>query len=198
MLDQMQVVTPTPSRSFSPVPSYVIGPIDPAQVITLQARLSDGQEISPLIPVHLPPLVLNHPVFKEGYAWGYAAEADLEEEVEWTVPKLVNEVYQLLAEVCDESEPDFYPWTLGFLLGELARMAQRDRMLALTGLAHFAFLLSFIPLDAVLCWPAFCLLRVRYRHNDALRAYRARVRVYRAQGIGFLEAQRLALATPAQ
>jgi hypothetical protein len=131
-------------------------------------------------------------MFKEGYT-----ESDPEEE-EWTVPKLVNEVYHLLAELCYEDEPDFCPWTFGFLLGELASLAERDRTLALTGLAHSCFLLSFILLDNVLSLPPYGLIRARLRHNDALRIYRARVRTWREQGVCFSKAQRLALVAPAQ
>src|SRR5712692_1310345 len=179
------------THPLSSVSSYRIGPIDPAQLIAMHAHLSDGEECSLLVPVHLPSSVLTHPIFKEGCEWGYTFGAP--EAEEWTVPKLVNEVYQLLAELCYEDEPDFCPWTLGFVLGELASLAEQDRALALTGLAHYCALLSFFSLDAPLPWPPYRLLRAHYLHNDALRTYRGRVRACREQGKSFAEAQRLAL-----
>lgn len=186
----------TLSISIAPTSSYAIGPVDPVQFTPLQAHLSTGEEYSLLVPVHLPPAILTHAMFKDGYEWGYT-ESDPEEE--WTVPKLVNEVYHLLAELCYKDEPDLCPWTLGFLLGELASVAETDRTLALTGLAHYCFLLPFLPLDDAQPWlPYRFLLRAGALHNHALRTYRARVRVYREQGTSFAEAQRLALTTPAQ
>ena len=212
MLDQMQVSTPalsvsvpcsqsqehtvdrTQALSSSAVSPYAIGPLDPAQITTLHAHLSTGEECSLLVTIHLPPAILTHPVFKEGYECSYT-ESDPQEE--WTVPKLVNEIYHILAELYDEDEPDFCPWTLGFLLGELASLAERDKTLALVGLAHYCFLLPFISLDPP-SWPFYRLIRACWRHNDALRTYRARVRIYREKGKSFAEAQRLALVGSAQ
>lgn len=166
-----------PSRCSPAVSSYAIGPLDPARIV----------------PVPLPLSIFTHPVFKEGYEWGYS-EGDPEDE-EWTVPKLLNEVYHLLDGLRDEDEPDFCPWTLGFVLGELASVAEQDRILALTGLAHYCFLLSFIERWS---YPFLSLLRARWPHDEALKAYRARVRVYKGQGMGFIEAQRLALVAGVQ
>ena len=182
-LDQMQVSTPAPSLSvLSLASSYAIGPIDPAQLLTLHAHLSTGEECSLLVPVSLPSSILTHSMFKEGYECSYM-ESGTEEE--WTFPKLVNEVYHILVELCYEDEPDFCPWTLGFLLGELASLAERDRTLALTGLAHSCALLSFFPLDDALPWPLYRLLQARYLHSSALHAYRARIRAWREQGMRF-------------
>ena len=196
MLDQMQVTTPVDALSASQASSYAIGPVDPVQLTALHAHLSTGEEYSLLVPVHLPPSILTHPMFKDGYEWGYTEGAP--EEEEWTVPKLVNEVYHILAELCDEDEPDFCPWTLGFLLGELASLAETDRTLALTGLAHYCFLLPFFLLDGTLSWPLYRIFQAGYLHNRVLRTYRARVRVWREQGMSFAQAQRLALTTPAR
>ncbi len=80
-LDCVQVSTP----ALSAPSSYAIGPIDPAQLVTLQVHLSNGQDLSLLIPVHLPSSLLTHPVFKNGSEWGYL-QGDPEEE-EWTVPR---------------------------------------------------------------------------------------------------------------
>jgi hypothetical protein len=178
------------------VSSYAIGPLDPVEITTLHTQLSTGEEYSLLVPIQLPPSILTHPMFKDAYECGYEV-SDPEEE--WTVPKLVNEVYQTLVELYYEDElVDYCPWTLGFLLGELEYLAERDQTLALTGLAHYCFLLSFFPLDSVPPWPLSSLVRVRFRHGEVLRTYRAQVRSYRVQAKNFAEAQRLALAGSAQ
>lgn len=79
-LDQMQVSTPAPSLSvLSPMSSYAIGPIDPAQLLTLHAHLSTGEECSLLVPVSLPSSILTHSMFKEGYECSYM-ESGTEEE----------------------------------------------------------------------------------------------------------------------
>lgn len=118
-------------------------------------------------------------------------EGILDDE-EYTVPKLLNEVFSLLDELRDIDEPDFCPWTLGFVLGELALIAEQDYILVLTGLAHYCFVLSFLPAGN---WgyPFLRLLWARDPHTQAMKAYRARGRVYREQGKSFAEAQRLAL-----
>ncbi len=79
---------------------------------------------------------------KEGCEWGYL-EGNPEDE-RWTVPKLVNELYWNLEDLCHEQKPDFCPWVLGFLLGELISIAEHDQTLALTGLAHYCFLLPLL------------------------------------------------------
>lgn len=131
-----------------------------------------------------------HPIFQEGYEWGYT-ETDPEEEA-YTVPKLLNEIFAMLDELRFIEEPDFGPWTVGFVLGELARLAEQDRLLALTGLAHYCFVLSFLP-TGNWGYPFLHLMWARDFHTTAMKAYRARVRVYRGQGKSCIEAQRLAL-----
>jgi hypothetical protein len=172
--------------------SYAIGPIDPAQLMPMHARLSTGDECVLLVPAHLPPSLLAHPAFKDGYEWGYL-EGNPEEEA-WTVPKLVNELYQNLEELSGKHEPDFYPWTLGFFLGELANIAEQDWTLALTGLAHYCFLLPLLTQERPANWPRHELYNAYFLHRQVVKAYRARVRVYREQGKSFDEAQRLALS----
>jgi hypothetical protein len=162
------------------------------QTIPLHAQLSTGEECFLLVPVHLPPSILTHPVFKEGYEWGYL-ESNPEEE-QWTVPEFMNDIYHQLAELRPENESDFYPWTLGFLLGELASVAERNKTLALTGLAHFCFLLPLLTQDRPPSWHSVEPHHAGILHRRAMKAYRARVRVYREQGASFPEAQRLALA----
>jgi len=192
---QKHITNLTPARPSSLVSSYAVGPIDSVQVSTLQASLSDGQNISLLVPAHLPLSVLAAPAFKEGCEWGYTESGS----EEWTIPQMVNEIYQTLREeLDDEVDLRFYAWAVGFLLGSLTSLAETDRILALVGMAHLCFLLSFIPLDSTLSWPPYGLLRARFLHNHALKAYRAHVRTCREQGMSFSEAQRLALAAPAQ
>ena len=195
MLDQMQVTTSVDALSSSSV-SYAIGPIDPAQLHILQAGLSDGQDISLLVPAHLPSCVLNEPEFKVGYEWGYL---DGGPEEEWTVPKMLNDIYLTLdAAFLDEFSLSRYAWVAGYLLGSQARLAETESTLALVGIAHLCALLSCIPLEPSCCPPYRDLMRMSILHKDALRAYRARVRTHRVQGTSFAEAQRLALVGTAQ
>ena len=180
------------SGYVSSVFSYAIGPVDPTQITSLHTQLSTGQECWLFIPIQVPSSLLAHPVFREGYEWGYL-ESHAEEE-EWSVPKLVNELYQNLADLSHyKQDPDFYPWTLGFLLGELVNIAERDKTLALTGLAHFCFLLSLFTQGCPLDWPRYEPYHAAYLHDRIVKAYRARVRAYREQGESFDEPQRSAL-----
>jgi hypothetical protein len=186
------------AHHISSVFSYAIGPIDPAQLISLHAHLSTGEECPLLTPARLPLWILSDPAFRDGYEQNYYSE---EEEEEWTVSQLVNLIYAKLRGDCyskleslfGEVGPDFGPWEVGWLLRDLTRLAETNRTLALTGIAHLCFLLSFLPQDPPTSWPPAGLIRARWLHNDALKAYRARVRVYREQGKSFAEAQRLAL-----
>src|SRR5713226_763157 len=192
---QEHAVARTSSFLSPPVYSYAIGPLDATQVTTLQAHLSTSEDVSLLVPTHLSPSILAHSWFKDGYECGYT-ESDPDEE--YSVPKLVNEVYHILMELCYEDEANFCPWTLGFLLGELASLAERDRTLALTGLAHVCFLLPLLTQERPPCWPRYEPYHVGMLHHRAVRAYRARVRTYQEQGVCFSQAQRLALVLPAQ
>lgn len=189
--------TPEPPEHTSPEPeppdpsSYVVGPIDPTTLIPVRVRLSTGETIACSIPPFIPLAILRHPWFREGCEWGYN-ETDLEEEA-YTFPKLLNEVYGMLDELRYEPRSDFGPWTIGFVLGELARLAEQDRLLALTGLAHYCFVLSFLS-PGSWSYPFLRLIWARDPHIQAMKAYRARIRMYREQGKSFEEAQRLALA----
>ncbi len=60
--------------NVSSVFSYVIGPIDPARLITMHAHLSTGEEYTLLIPAQLPLSILNDPAFRDGYEWNFATE----------------------------------------------------------------------------------------------------------------------------
>jgi hypothetical protein len=171
--------------------SYIIGPIDPAKLITVQVQLTNGETLSCHIPPTIPLLVLMHPMFREGCEWGYT-ETDLEEVV-YTYPKLLNDIFRMLSGLRFMEEADFCPWTIGFILGELARLAEADDLLALTGLAHYCFILSFLSPGS---WGYF-FLRLSWAHEFhqlGMKEYRARIRVYKEQGKSFAEAQRLALA----
>jgi hypothetical protein len=193
-LDLMQVSTPA-SPAFTAVSSYVVGPLDPTQFITMHAQLSTGEECSLLVPAHLPAALLAHPAFKVGYEWGYL-RSDPEAE-EWTVPKLLNNVYASLCGIDDDTKLDGSFWP-GFVLGRLAGIAEQNQMLALTGLAHFRFLFPLFTQDRPADWPRYEPYHPVYQHDRAVKAYRTRVRVYREQGKSYDEAQQLALATNAQ
>jgi hypothetical protein len=180
------------TRYVSSVFSYVIGPLDPAHITSVPVHLSTGEEYTLLVPVQWPSSLLTHPAWKDGYEWGYLEGSPQEEK--WAVPKLVNEVYSMLSELCNDADPDVYPWTFGFLLGVLASMAERDKILALTGLAHACFLLPLFTQERPADWPRYEPYHASFLHDRVVKAYRARVRVYRQQGKSFDEAQRLALA----
>jgi len=171
--------------------SYAIGPIDPIQLTILQTRLSNGQEISLLLPVHLPLSLSTDPLFKDGYETGYLY-SDAEEE--WTVPQMVNHIYgSIRHELYEDWNEKGCTWVTGFLLGLLTSLAETRRTLALVGLAHICFLFTCLPFGA---WPPFPyenLVHMEGLHRDALDAYRARVRKSREQGMSFYEAQRAAL-----
>lgn len=185
----------------SSVSSYAIGPIDPVQLITTHAPLSTGEACPLLTPARLPLWIRNDSAFRDGYEQNYYSEEEEEEEEEWTVSQLVNLLYTKLRGDCysklealfGEVRPDFGPWEVGWLLRDLTRLAETNRILALTGIAHLCFLVSFLPQDPPTSWPPTGLIRARWPHTDALKAYRARVRVYREQGKDYQEAQRLAL-----
>ncbi len=81
----------------------------------------------------------------------------------------------------DSSNPDFIPWTLGFLLGELANIAEWDKTLAHTGLAHFCFLLPLFMQERPSDWPRYEPYHPAYLHDRMVKAYRAQVRFYREQ-----------------
>jgi hypothetical protein len=90
--EHMQVSTPAhddPTRTPS---SYAIGPIDPKQIITYQALLSTGQEITLLAPKRLPFSVLTDQALKAGVEAGYLA-CDL---LGLTVPQMVNQMFYTL------------------------------------------------------------------------------------------------------
>lgn len=177
--------------------SYAIGPIDPTHLTTLQAYLSNGLDISLLVPAHLLPILLSDAEFKDGYEYGYFG-GDAEEE--WTVAQVVNHIYvNLYKELVGVRSPNVYNWVVGLLLGSLADLAERKRTLALVGMAHLCFLLACVPLDAWLSDNSQRLVQqMDALHHSALRAYRARVRLSREQGMSFSEAQLFALARGTQ
>lgn len=196
-LDQMQVTTPVLPRHSSSPCSYAIGPIDPMQCTTLQAHLATGEECSLLVPLHLPITLFIDPMFKQGYECGYL---DGEMDTEWSIPRIVNWTYNTLNEdlydeqAWDELGLHLPAWSVGWVLGNLAWLAETERTLALVGLAHLCFLLPFLTQDAdAPFWPPCHLRRADFPHRQVLCAYRKQVRAYREQGISFAEAQRLAL-----
>lgn len=182
--------------------SYVIGPIDSAQIITMHAHLSTGDECSLLLPVHLPHQILDDPAFRDGYEYNYLSEEEGDEEEDWTtgVTRLVNHIYSSLTDarlyrdlLISEIVSDFLPWQVGWLLHDLTRLAETDRTLAYVGMGHLCFLLPLLIQERPVTWPRnepFC---ADILHTRAIKAYRARVRFYREQGKNYDEAQRLAL-----
>lgn len=93
---------------------------------------------------------------------------------------------------------DILPWQVGWLLRDLTRLAETDRLLAYTGLAHLCFLLPLLTQSRPTDWPRREPYHAYILHDRAVKAYRARVRLYREQGKSYDEAQRLALATSSQ
>jgi len=186
----------------SPTSSYAIGPIDPAQFTTLSAHLATGEEYALLVPIHLPLALFLDAMFKDGYECGYLY-GELDEG--WTIPRIVNWTYYTIQDELYEEEAweelglHLPAWVVGWVIGDLAGLAETERTLALVGLAHLCFLLPFLALDAdAPCWPPYRLRRADFPHRQALCAYRKQVRTYREQGRSFTEAQRLALAASAE
>lgn len=191
----------TPSPEFSGPSSlpnvthpsaYSIGPmLNPDKLIPMQVQLTSGQRLSCGIPSTIPLTILMHPMFREGCEWGY--NETYPEEQAYTLPTMLNELFQFLSELRDVDDPEFCPWTIGFSLGTLARLSEEDCLLALTGLAHLCYLLSFLSPGS---WGyPFSRLGWAYEfHLTAMWDYRARIRMFCEQGKSFVEAQRLALA----
>ncbi len=200
-LDQMQVTVPIHIHSSVAVPSYAIGPIDPSHLIAMHAPCSSGEECPLLVPKSLPLWILNHPEFRDGYERNFFTEEEGANE-KWgkTIPHMVNLIYsKLLGEgfedlTSGEVEPNFGAWEIGWLLRDFARLAKTDRVFARTGIAHLCFLVSFLPAEQPVYWPPAGLVWARWKHDDAVKSYRARIRVYREQGKSYDEAQRLTLA----
>ena len=183
---------PTPSSFVSSSFSYAVGPIDPTCLTSLHTHLSTGDECCLLIPVQLPPALHTHPVFKEAYECAYLESYAGEEE--WSIPKLLNTLYRELNDLQRYAkEPDVYPWTVGFMLGVLALIAEQDRTLALTGLAHYCFVLPLMTLARPSSWPRREPYNAFLFHQRAVKKYRVRVHTYQEQGKSFDEAQSLAL-----
>jgi hypothetical protein len=173
--------------------SYAIGPLDPARVTSLHARLSTGEDTSLLVPAQLPQILLTDPEFKDGYEWGYT-DGIYADPDEWTVPQLVNDLHKEFGVIFRENhDPGTAPWTLGLLLGGLSCLAETDRTLALTGIAHLSFLLSLVDGTQPADWPRYESHELLFQHDQAVKAYRKQVRKYREWGKSFDEAQRLAL-----
>jgi hypothetical protein len=196
---QSQCQTYTPDH-VSPASSYAIGPIDPSHLVAMHAHCSNGEECPLLVPKALPLWILTHPEFRDGYEQNYfTEEGEDDKERKQTVPHMVNLIYSKL---CGEGfadlasgkvDPDFGVWEIGYLLRDFTRLVDTDQTLALTGMAHLCFLLSFLPSKQPGRWPPAGLVHARGPHNDTVKAYRARVRIYREQGKSYDEAQHLAL-----
>lgn len=77
-------------------------------------------------------------------------------------------------------------------MGSLAGLAETDHTLALVGVNHLRALLGCQPCDAGSCYLESGMMRMLLLHQDAIAAYRVRVRSYWWQGKSYDEAQRLA------
>ena len=82
------------THHVSAVSSYVIGPIDPAYLLTMQVHLSNGEEYTLLIPAQVPRSILDDPAFRDGYEYNYLSEEEGDKEEEWTtmVTRMVNHI----------------------------------------------------------------------------------------------------------
>jgi hypothetical protein len=194
---QRQQYTPD---HVSPASSYVISPLDPSHLIAMHVSCSNGEECPLLVPKSLPLWVLTHPEFRDGCERNFFTEEG-EDDKQWkqTIPHMVNLIYSKLcgegfADLASgEVDPNFGAWEIGYLLRDFTRLAATNQTLALTGMAHLCFLLSFLPSKQPGYWPPAGLVRARWFHNDTVKAYRERVRVHREQSKSYEEAQRLAL-----
>ncbi len=196
-------LVPARHPQADPACSYAIGPLDPAQMIVLHTQFSTGDACCLLVPVHLPHPILDDPAFRDGYESNYLSE---EEEGEWTsrVPRMANHIYSSLTDTrfyrdwdTGEVLADFLPCQVGWLLRDLTRLAETDRTLAYVGMAHLCFLFSLLAQACPGDWPHCLPAHARLLHDDAVKAYRGRMRPYREQGMSYDEAQRLALCEQA-
>ena len=195
------LVAPYRLTQRSEILVYQIGPIDPSELLSMQAPTSFGETCPLLVPKALPLWIHDHPEFRDGYERNYETEED-EDDKQWgTVSHMVNLIYaKLLGEGFEDLDsgevaPDFGPWEIGWLLRDFTRLADSDRTLAFTAIAHLCFLISFLPPKQPASWPPESLEWARWKHNDAVKRYRWRIRSYRDEGKSFAEAQRLALHT---
>ncbi|HJT58580.1 MAG TPA: hypothetical protein VJ761_18880 [Ktedonobacteraceae bacterium] len=196
---------PSPGATAS-LFSYAIGPIAPRHVLSMQVQLSEGEEACTLLmPLHVPPSILTAPAFQDGYTYNYLSEEEGGAEAEeWrtSIPRVVNYIYTSLTDDCcyrdletGAAMPEFLPWQVGWLLRDLTRLAQTDLILAYVGIAHLRFVLTLLTHERPADWPR---SEVHLLHRRAIKAYRARVRLYREQGKSYQEAQQLALVTQMQ
>ncbi len=137
------------------------------------------------------------------YEYNFLSEEEEDdEEGEWTssVTRLVNHIYKSLTDDrcyrdldTGEALQGFLPWQVGWLLRDLTRLAETDRTLACVGIAHLRFVLSLLTQDRPANWPRYEPYHSHILHDHAVRAFRARMHVYREQSKSYDEAQRLAL-----
>lgn len=178
------------------VVSYALGPLHTSQVTEQACQLPNGLEYTLLIPQGLPSIVLDNPDFLQDCEFGYSSCDDL-------LPSpmaLANWIYTLLQD--DFHLPNAheafhpYPSIAAFAVGWLSALAETDRTLALVGLAHLLFLLSYMPATDSLPILQRELGHAWYRQKQALQDYRARVRDLRAQGVELQAAYQQAYALP--
>jgi hypothetical protein len=171
-------------------PAYRLGLIDPARLAQWVVDPFEAPCFTLLVPAQEQAVaaLLVHPDFQEAAIDGYLLASDPGD----TPARIVNWVWNELDGALLE-EANARPWFAGWLLGVLARVAETDRVLALVGIAHLVFLLSFLP-DGSPDDLYMHLSRAHFQHGQAVRAYRAEVRELKAQGADFFHASRAALA----
>src|SRR5579859_2791813 len=84
----------------------------------------------------LSPFARRQASFRVGCRWGRLA-FEGETGFEWSVPKVVNHIYfALRRELLAGRNRCWYAWVVGFVLGNLAVLAETENVLAEVGFAH--------------------------------------------------------------
>lgn len=167
--------------------SYALSPMDEFFLAPMEMQSANGEYFSLLVPVHLPVSSFDALAFQKGAVIGY----ECREEMGETPVQVVNLVYRGFQG--DLSAGGVYAWNVGFLLGCLSALAEVNCQLALVGIAHLCFLVSSMPNCSTAAFRR-ALIHVGTLHDAVVQTYRARVRAFREQGMGFEEAWQLALS----
>lgn len=177
--------------------SYTLGPIDPGQVVSLRIEPADAPSFTLLAlgPADLPASLLADPSFQDAAMYGYDT-GELNDYLDgwgFAPVRVANWIWNTFH--WDMSRKGSRIFTLGYILGALARLAEAEHTLALVGLAHFSFLLSLVPDPCP--FPA-VLGDAGLFHDQAVRAFRDRVSLLKAAyGLDVWDASRLALGVAA-
>lgn len=167
--------------------SYTLGSLGESSLTAYGMRSDRGEEFSLLVPAQLPFSLMRATAFQDGAAFGYGYG----DEMGTTPIQVVNAVHRdFCGELCQGGT---YAWIVGYLLGCLTMLAENDRRLALVGMAHLCFLVASVPDCAHVAFSQ-ALSDVEMVHNALVRVFRGRVRVFREQGVDWLQAQFQALS----